>query len=49
MGLGEARRRCEPPAFTAKKKNSYTFIDAAGRSVILPSAPYIALRVRRLP
>jgi len=35
--------------FTAKKKDGYAFMDAAGRSIVLPAAPYIALRIRRLP
>jgi len=38
-----------PGVFTAKKKDAYAFMDAAGRSIVLPAAPYIALRIRRLP
>ncbi len=38
-----------PGAFTAKKKDNYTILDADGRVVTLPSLPYLALRIRRLP
>jgi len=38
-----------PGAFTAKKKDHYTFLDAESRVVALPSLPYLALRIRRLP
>ena len=38
-----------PGVFTAKRKNANAFMDGSGRSVVLPSAPYIALRIRRLP
>ena len=37
-----------PGTFVTKKKDDYTFEDAAGKSVILPAKPYLALRIRRV-
>ena len=34
--------------FTVQKKSDYSFGDSAGRSIGLPSRPYIALRIRRV-
>jgi hypothetical protein len=34
--------------FTAKKKDSYYFVDENGRTITLPSKPFIALRIRRV-
>jgi hypothetical protein len=34
--------------FVTKKKDNYHFVDARGRSVVLPGKPGIAVRVRRL-
>jgi len=35
-----------PGTFTAKKRDRYGFVDAAGRSIVLPGKPGIALRIR---
>jgi hypothetical protein len=37
-----------PGTFVTKKKDDYTFEDAAGQSVTLPRKPYLALRIRRV-
>lgn len=38
-----------PGTFITKKKDDYLFEDAAGKSVRLPTKPYLALRIRRVP
>lgn len=38
-----------PTIFVLKKRDAYTFADAAGGSIELPDRPYLALRIRRLP
>ena len=35
--------------FSLKRKDDYTFADAAGRSIALPGKRYMALRFRRVP
>ncbi len=35
--------------FTTRRKDRYHFVDKDGRSVSLPSKPYMALRIRRVP
>ena len=37
-----------PGTFTTRRKDDYTFADAAGGSVALPARPYLALRIRRV-
>ena len=35
--------------FVTKKKDSYHFVDAHGRKIKLPSKPYMAIRIQRVP
>ena len=37
-----------PGEFTLKKKDSYTFADKDGRSILLPDKPYQAIRIRKI-
>jgi hypothetical protein len=37
-----------PGAFVAKKKDRYSFVDAAGRTIALPGKPGLALRIHRV-
>jgi hypothetical protein len=34
--------------FTIQKKTDYSFVDSAGRSVVLPGRPYMAIRIKRV-
>ena len=35
-------------SFTLKKKDNYSYVDQAGRSIPLPGKPYLAIRIKRV-